>query len=76
LVGVIVMLAGFRSRWMTPFSWAASSAAAICLAMVNTSLTAIGPARFVRPASPLDQLENQSDGSLGFLGSVDRRDVG
>ena len=26
---VILIFAGFRSRWMTPFSWAASSASAI-----------------------------------------------
>ena len=27
--GVILMLAGFRSRWMIPLSWATSSASAI-----------------------------------------------
>ena len=29
---VTIMLAGFKSRWMIPFSWAASRASAICLA--------------------------------------------
>ena len=35
--GVILMLAGFRSRWTMPFSCAASSASAICRAIVSAS---------------------------------------
>ena len=45
-----LMLAGFRSRWMTPCSCAASRASAICLAMGNASSTGIGPC-FIRSAS-------------------------
>ena len=33
--GVIFTFAGFRSRWITPRSWAYSSASAICLAIGN-----------------------------------------
>ena len=29
---VIMMFAGFKSRWVIPFSWAASRASAICFA--------------------------------------------
>ena len=36
-------LAGFRSRWMTPCSCAASNASAICFAMGSASSTGIGP---------------------------------
>ena len=36
--GVTLMLAGFRSRWMMPFSCAASSASAICRAMASASV--------------------------------------
>ena len=35
--GVILMFAGFRSRWTMPFSCAASSASAICRAMASAS---------------------------------------
>ena len=35
--GVILILAGFRSRWTMPFSCAASSASAIWRAMANAS---------------------------------------
>ena len=41
--GVILMFAGFRSRWMTPFSCATSSASAICDAMRSESATGSGP---------------------------------
>ena len=37
-VGRSLTLAGFRSRWMTPFSCAASSAAAICRAISSASV--------------------------------------
>ena len=36
------MLAGLRSRWMMPFSCAASSASAICFAMARTFAIAGG----------------------------------
>jgi hypothetical protein len=42
-LGVSLMLAGFRSRWMTPRSCAASSASAIWRAIGNASSTEIGP---------------------------------
>ena len=38
-----LMFAGFRSRWMTPCSCAASSASAICLAIGNASSIGIAP---------------------------------
>ena len=40
---LILMFAGFRSRWMTPASWAASRASAICLAIAIASSSGIGP---------------------------------
>ena len=42
--GVTLMLAGFRSRWMMPFSCAASRASAICLKRGSASSTGIRPA--------------------------------
>ena len=38
-----LMFAGLRSRWITPASWAASSASAICLAIGSASSSGIGP---------------------------------
>ncbi len=43
-LGVSLMLAGLRSRWMTALSCAASKASAICLAMTSASRTWKGPA--------------------------------
>lgn len=40
--GVTITLPGLRSRWMTPFSCAASNASAICLARLSDSSTGIG----------------------------------
>jgi hypothetical protein len=37
-VRVTLMLLGFKSRWVMPRSWAASSASAICLAMGTIDL--------------------------------------
>ena len=48
--GVIFTFAGFRSRWMIPFSCAASSASQICFAIPSDSSTGIGP-RLIRSAS-------------------------
>ena len=50
LSGVILMLAGFRSRWTIPFSCAASSASAIWHATGSASDTASGP-HAIRSAS-------------------------
>ena len=50
--GVILILAGFRSRWMIPFSCAASSASAISRA--NDSASASGsPALGLLESRPL-----------------------
>ena len=38
-----LMLAGFRSRWITPASCAASNASAICFAIGRASSIGIGP---------------------------------
>ena len=48
--GRILMLAGFRSRWMMPGSCAASSASVICRAMGSASSIGIGPSA-IRSAS-------------------------
>ena len=47
--GVTLIFAGFRSRCITPFSWAASRASAICRASFRASSTGIGPV-FIRSA--------------------------
>ncbi len=39
---VILILAGFRSRWITPASCAASNASAICFAIGSASSSGIG----------------------------------
>ena len=41
--GVTFTLAGLRSRWTMPFSWASSRPSAICFAMARASSTGIGP---------------------------------
>ena len=41
--GVTITLAGFRSRWITPCSWASSSASAISMAIEVASFTVRGP---------------------------------
>ena len=72
------MLDGFRSRWMTPCSCAASRAAAICRAI--SSASGIGrPPR--RPASAVGErvafheLEHECQRSGGLLDAVERGDV-
>ena len=84
--GVILMFAGFRSRWTIPLSWATSSASAICRAMASASTERQPRAR--RRANPtrrasvsrerlaLDELENQEADAVRFLEAVDRADVG
>src|SRR2546427_12520932 len=56
---VSLMLAGFRSRWMIPFSCAASSASAICRAMGSASASADGTGQ----RWPLDLLHHQIVGA-------------
>ena len=69
------MLAGFRSRWTMPFSCAASSASAIWRAIASASAIGNGRAPGDRPASALDQLEDQRGHAIGFFQAVDRADV-
>ena len=49
--GVIMTLVGFRSRWMMPFSWAASSASTIWRAMARASCASRPDPRAFRRAS-------------------------
>ena len=74
--GVILIFAGFRSRWMMPCSCAASSASAICRAIGSASSSGIGP-RAIRSASvvALDQFEHERVGLAAVLEPVDRPDV-
>ena len=66
--GVILMLAGFRSRWMMPCSCAASRPSAICRAMGRASSSGSGPLQ----VGALDQLHHQR----ALLDAVDGSDVG
>ena len=73
-----LMLAGFRSRWMTPASCAASRASAICFAIGRASSRGIGPWA-IRSASvgPSIKFENKRlRVSLRFFQPVDVPDVG
>ena len=74
--GRSLMLAGLRSRWMIPCSWAASSASAISLAMGSASSTAKGPCA-IRSArvGPSTSSSDQRVHAGRFLETVDRRDV-
>src|SRR5688572_4477929 len=71
------MFAGFKSRWMTPWSWAACSASAICLAMGSASSTGIGPCA-MRLASVGPSTNSMTSGlhAVRLLQTVDVRDVG
>ena len=74
--GVILMLAGFRSRWTMPFSWAASSASVSCRAMASASASRSGPPRkALGERLALDQLEDQRAHAVGVFQSIDRADV-
>ena len=67
------MLAGFRSRWMTPFSCAYSSASAICLAIAQRLLQRHRALRdALRQRRPFHQFHHQR----ALFHAVDRRDVG
>ena len=75
--GVTFTFAGFRSRWMTPFSCAASSASAICRAIGNASSIAITPcADPVRERLALDQLHHECTDAVCLFETIDLRDIG
>ena len=78
------MFAGFRSRWTIPFSCAASSASAICRAIVSASAKRQARrslcawrscASRVGERLALDELEDQEPDAVGLLEAVDRADV-
>ena len=50
-VGTRITLEGLKSRWMTPTSWAAASASAICRMSGKASWVVIRPTRRKRSAS-------------------------
>ena len=73
---VNLTLAGLRSLWTMPLTCAASSASAICPAILRASGAGIGPAhQAVGERRPFDQLEHQAGDAVGVLQTVDRRDV-
>ena len=72
-----LMFAGFKSRWMTPASCAASSASAICfrdrqrlIQRDRSRGDSVGEGR------PSDQLQDERLGVVALLDAVDLRDVG
>ncbi len=70
------MLAGFRSRWMMPASWAASIASATCLAMVSASRRVEWTLRqSIGERRALHEFEHQSMRRSRILESVDVTDV-
>ena len=74
--GRSLMLAGFRSRWMTPISCAASSASAIWRA--SGSASSIGNRTFrdaLGEVFALDELHDDRARACRFLDAVDLRDV-
>ena len=73
--GVILMLAGFRSRWMMPFSCAASSASAIWRAIGSASSSGNGPRHPLGQRLAFDELEHERADAFGVLEPVDRADV-
>ena len=76
--GVILMLAGFRSRWTIPFSCAASSASAIWRAIASASSTGSGPrCEPLGERLALDQLQHERARRRcrALLEAVDRADV-
>ena len=67
------MFAGLRSRWMTPFSCAASSPSAICTKSAIASATGIGPALdAIGERLALDQLHDEELVAPSDLEAVDR----
>ena len=76
--GVILMLAGFRSRWTMPFSCAASSASAICRAMRERLVDRqAGAVRAIRSASvsPSTSSSTSARIAVAVFDAVDRADV-
>ena len=74
--GVTLILAGFRSRWMIPFSCAASSASAICRAMESASSSCDGTmADAIRERRSFGQLHDERAHAFGFFQSVNGGDV-
>ena len=70
------MLAGFRSRWMTPRSCAASSASAICRAMASASSIGIGPCGdAIGQRRTVDVFEHQQGTRIALLDAVNLRDI-
>jgi hypothetical protein len=67
--GRTLMFAGFRSRWMTPASCAASSASAICLAMDDALLVR----RFERVRDLPADRERIRDGERALNDAVGER---
>ena len=75
--GVILTLAGLRSRWTIPCSCAVSSASAICNAMRSAS--SIGMRRPLKPLSErvaFDQLHDQEVTFALLIHTEERRNVG
>ena len=77
--GVSLTFAGLRSRWTMPFSWASSSASAICCATTRASSTGSGPA--LQPLGEvlaLDQLHDEEalHADRALLEAVDGGDAG
>ena len=83
--GVILMFAGFRSRWTMPFSCAASSASAICRAIASASVDrqagcvgaggARGGCDSLGERLAFDQLQHETAHAVRLFEAVDRADV-
>ena len=74
---VILMLAGFRSRWTIPFSCAASSASAICRAIGQRLVERQRALRDADPpaSSPSTSSSTSARDAVGFFEAVDGADV-
>ena len=70
-----LMLAGLRSRWMIPWSCAASSASAICLAMGSVSSTGIWPCATRSASVSLNKLHDEGSDPISGLEPIDSGDV-
>ena len=70
------MFAGFKSRWMMPCSWAASSASAICLAIGSASSSWDRPTNQpLRQILALDQFHDEGRHAPALFQAVDGGDV-
>ena len=73
---VSLTLAGLRSRWITPLSWAASRPSAICLAISSRLVERERPpCEPLREILALDQLHRQEAIAAVLVQTVDRGDV-